>query len=161
MVRGVRCSWHGEKVRLLLGPMRCGLQSLSAREHIRLELLASLGQVCVSDNIQAAFRKRKWDQGVERLLEAFDGNDLSESEVDEGDCKDPAVDSGESLELDLEAALERFMVRRRRPISAFTRTRLAKSRRRQSPRSTLSRLRCSPRRSTPKSRHGSSSEQRT
>ena len=44
MVRGVRCSWHGEKVRLLLGP--CGLQSLS--------VLASLGQVCVSDNIPEA-----------------------------------------------------------------------------------------------------------
>ena len=76
---------------------------------MRLELLASLGQVCVSDNIQAAFRKRKWDQCVERLLEAFDGNDLSESEAEEGDCKGPAaVDSGEScLELDLEAALEK------------------------------------------------------
>ena len=46
---------------------------------------------------------------MERLLEAFDGNDLSESEAEEGDCKDPAaVDSGEScLELELEAALEK------------------------------------------------------
>ena len=133
MVRGVRCSWHGEKVRLL---------SLSACEHIRLELLASLGQVCVSDNIQAAFRKRKWDQCVERLLEAFDGNDLSESEAEEGDCKDPAaVDSGESSSWRQRS--RRFMVGRRRPIWAFTRIRLAKSRRRRSPRSTRSRLRCS------------------